>query len=246
MHFEGKVLVEVSGNVATPHWRGRVPRPPPFNTKVVDSETPIEDIIEEWLEQYGRQWINEFTGSGSDVNCPKGTLVSGDVDPDVPTTATPDVWYCKVTGETCPIQALIPVDDEAAFINGCNIEGAAEELDRPPERYKKDLHQAVRDGKFTGEHHMMGRVGCWRCQQKRVREDLHDPWALTELHSHLDEETTERKITFRQAGIESWVGHPICAECFLELPDSFPGIEFSEWGLDFGRYRAVPYHLDFD
>lgn len=246
MHFEGTVLVEVDGNVVTPHWRDRVPRLPSFDTKSIDSDTPIESVIEEWLERYGRQWVNEFTGSDEKVNCPDGTLVPGDIDPDVPTTATPDMWYCKITGETCPIQALIPTDDEAAFINGCNVENAAEELDRPSKRYKKDLFQAVWSGKFTGEHHMMGREGCWRCQQKRVREDLHDPWALTELYSHLGEETMERKIAFRQAGLESWVGHPICAECFIELPDSFPDIEFSEWGVDFDRYRTVPYRLDFD
>jgi len=246
MHLEGAVLVEVEKNVATPHWRGGIPQLQPFNMEAIDSETPIKSVMQEWIEQYGRRWVKEFTGSGNKVNCPDGTLVPGDVDPDVPTTATPDLWYCKITGETCPIQALIPTDDKAAFINGCNVERASEELDRPPEQYKKGLFQAVREGKFTGEHHMMAREPCWRCQQKQAREDLHDPWALTDLHTHLDEETTERKIRFRRAGLESWVGHAICAECFLALPESFPDIEFEKWGIDFDRYRTVPYRLDFD
>ena len=89
MHFEGTVLVEVEQNIAIPHWRGKIPQP--FDTSAVDSETPIKSVIQEWLENYGRQWVNEFTGSGNKVNCPDGTLVPGDVDPDVPTTATPDL-----------------------------------------------------------------------------------------------------------------------------------------------------------
>lgn len=218
---------------------------PPFRYDAIDSEIPIEYVVQEWLEEYGRRWVKEFTGSNDKVNCPDGTLVPGNVDPDVPTTATPDIWYCKITGETCPIQALIPTNDEEGFILGCTVERAAEELDRPPRRYKKDLFQAVREGKFTGVHHMMAREPCWRCQQNRVREDLHDPWALTDLASRLGEETKERKIRFRQVGLESWVGNSICAECFLEIPDEFPEIQFGEWGIDFDRYITVPYRLDF-
>lgn len=246
MHFEGFVLVEVDGAVATPHWRGRVPCPPPFDITTVNAESPIKSVIGEWIEHYGRQWVQEFTGSGDHVTCPDGTLVPSDVDPQVPTTATPDLWYCKRTGRVCPIQALIPTDDEAAFMNSCNVEYAAEELDRSPEQYKRDIFQAVRDGKYTGEHHMAGREPCWRCQQNEAIEDVHDPWALTDLHSHLEDGTIDRKKKFRRAGLESWVGNAICAECFLELPESFPQIEFTEWGLDFERFRSVPYRLDFD
>jgi len=246
MHFEGKVLVEVKDNIATPHWREKVPRPPPFDVRAIDSDTPIESFLQEWIEQFGRQWVNEFTGSGSNVNCPDGTLVPDGVDPDIPTTATPDLWYCKITGDICPIQAQVPTDDEAAFINGCNVERAAEKLDRLPKQYKKGLFQAVLHGKFTGEHHMAGREGCWHCQQQGAREDVHDPWTLTAIYKHLGEATKDRKRTFRRAGLESWIGHPICAECFMDLPESFPDIEFSEWGLNFDRYQIVAYRLDFN
>ncbi|WP_144049948.1 hypothetical protein [Halorubrum sp. C191] len=246
MHFEGSVLVEVDGNIVTPHWRGQVPCPPKFDIRDIDADSPIEYVIGDWIEQYGRRWIDEFTGSANRVNCPDGTLTPGNVERQTPTTATPDTWYCKITGEPCPIQALVPTDNKEAFIRGCNVEEAAEELDRPPEQYKEGLFQAVRKGKFTGEHHMAGREPCWQCQQKQAVEDVHDPWALTALHLHLDEETIDRKKRFRRAGLESWVGHPICAECFLELPDLFPDVEFSKWGLDLEPYRAVPYRLNFD
>jgi|APHM01.1.fsa_nt_gi hypothetical protein len=54
MHFEGKILVELNGNIATPHWRERIPRLPSFDTRTVDSDTPIETVIENWVERYGR------------------------------------------------------------------------------------------------------------------------------------------------------------------------------------------------
>jgi len=242
MHFNGSVLVEVDDNVVSPHWREKIPCPPPFDIRVIESNNPIESVIDRWLKQYGRQWVDEFTGSGDNVNCPDGTLKPGDVNRNIPTTATPDMWYCKISEEVCPIQALIPTDDEEAFLNGCNVEQAAEDI---PEDYKKDLFQTVSDEEFTGEHHMAGREPCWHCQQKQVDEDLYDPWALTTIHSHLDESTIERKKKFRRAGLESFVALPICADCFLELPDSFSGIEFSELGVDFERYKTVPYHIDF-
>jgi len=245
MHLEGKVLVEIEGDLATAYGLDQVPELPSFHITDINADNPIQSVIQDWVDLYGRSWVEKFARGEDRVNCPEGTLTPGDVDPSVPTTHTPDIWYCKHTGDACPIQAEIRTDDKQEFIDGCNVDEADEELDRPARQFKEDIFGAVRDEEFTGVHHMLARVGCWHCQQEQARDDLHDPWALTTLYSHIGDGTLKRKKAFRKAGLERWVGNPICAECFLDLPEIFPEINFSDWGVDIKQYTTVPYHLDF-
>lgn len=199
-----------------------------------DPMQTVRTVIDAWTEEYGREWIDHFANTETTVTCQEGDLV-------LPV----DRWDCKITGEVCPIQAQVPLDDKEQFLRGCNIETAPDELEDPPQEYKEKLWGAIHREQFTGEHHQASRYACVRCEEKDEQEYLHFPWALTRLADHLEYDQARTDHDFVRSGLATQLAWPICTECFLAFPDDIPLIDFESYGLDFTSYRAVEYALDY-
>lgn len=235
MRFDGHVLVKIGSTVATPQWLDRVsPTPRISLEEAANPRGKISYVIDVWTEEFGRDWIDHFANAETTVTCQEGDLV-------LPV----DTWHCKITGDMCPLQAQIPLDDKEQFFQGCNIEKAPDEINDSPQEYKEKLWDTVQREQFTGEHHKASRYACVRCQQKGKHEYLHFPWALTRLADHLEYDKARADHDFVRANLATQLAWPICAECFLVLPDDAPPIDFESYGLDFKSYRAVEYVLDY-
>lgn len=217
-------------------WLGEVGEPItiPINHTNNPSDR-IQRAIDGWIQQAGKHYVDYWSNTEDYVNCPEGDLL-------LPI----DRWHCKITGGLCPIQARVPLSSKAGFMKGCNIEIASGEYSKTPTEYKEGIWQAVKNERYSGGHHKVGRRPCVFCREKERKYYLHFPWEMTELYTHFDDyenPRTSRDLVIE--GITYKIGQNICAQCFLELDQDYPNIDFSEYGLDFGRYQSAKYSFSY-
>lgn len=233
MRYTGKVLVKIEDDYAIPQWPENVnPRPKIHLKGEEEPEELIQEVIQEWAEEFGRHWIDDFANTENYVICQEGDL-------QLPI----DRWNCKITGERCPIQARIPLNNKEGFLMGCNIETSPEEIDDPQE-YKEGLWGAIMQGKFSGEHHQTSRHKCIRCEQLDKKHPLHFPWAVTHLAAHLDYDRAREDPDFVFSGVAHQMLWSMCTDCFLSLPEE-TDLDFEKYGLDFSSYIGIEYSLDY-
>lgn len=236
MEFRGKVLVHYRGTTANTCWIDKAG--PELQFEVPDSEV-LDSIAEEAITGYvksqGIEYINEFSNGNNWVNCPEGRAK-------VPA----DVWHCKITGEPCPIQAHIDLDDKELFFGGCNLEKYEEKVqgkrEKSPQEHKKGIWGAVTSGDYRGHHHDPGSVPCSFCDEAKFREEYHLPWETTSLSDHINDyesARTSRELLSNEIAYN--LTNPICADCFTSLGDSFPDVKFQSYGIDLSEYFSIEY-----
>ena len=116
--------------------------------------------VEEVLLPQARAWLNKWRGSNEAPNCPEGAI-----------RLPIDLWVCKLTDETCPIQAQVFVQEPDQFFGGCLA----------PQERKQQILDTVSQGKYDGFHHVPGRFLCVSCKREGKKPSLsyHYPWELT-------------------------------------------------------------------
>ena len=125
-------------------------------------------VLEQFMKITGTKWIERWKGSSGSVNCPEGYIL-------LPI----DIWKCKITRETCGIQAQVPITDKNKFFAWCNA----------PRERKENIFKIIRTRKYTGFHHIPGRHLCVQCQNdkwKKRTKHYHYPWELVSVSGCVD------------------------------------------------------------
>jgi hypothetical protein len=236
MEFRGNVLVHYTDTTAKTCWTDRAG--PELQFEVPESgalDSIAEEAITNYVESQGIEYLNQFSHGDGWVNCPEGRAK-------VPA----DVWHCKITDEPCPIQAQIELDDKELFFDGCNLEDHEKKVrgkhGKSPQEHKKGIWGAVTSGDYRGHHHDPGSVPCSFCDEGKFREEYYFPWEVTRLSDHVDDyesARTSRELVISDLAYD--LKNTICADCFISLSESYPGIEFQSYGIDPSRYYAVEY-----
>jgi len=121
--------------------------------------------VEEIFVPQSRAWFKEFRGSNEAPNCPEGAI-----------RLPIDIWVCKLTDETCPIQAQVFMQEPEKFFSGCLA----------PEKRKQQIMDTIIQGKYGGFHHVPGRFLCAACEieEKKTSFQYHYPWELTSIEAY--------------------------------------------------------------
>jgi hypothetical protein len=181
--------------------------------------------VEEILLPQARAWLQEWRGTDDAPNCPEAAI-----------RLPIDLWVCKLTDETCPIQAQVFVQEPEKFFGGCLA---------PSER-KQKIFDTVAQGKYEGFHHVPGRLLCISCDRegKKLSFRYHYPWELTCVEAYCPSFSLEREwpTLLRRLGSEkislSMLSNALCAEHCKQLAeqlDSQVAAELSTFELEVSR-----------
>ena len=65
---------------------------------------------------------------------------------------------------------------------------------------------------------------------------------MTRLTDHIsDYESASTSVELVRQGIAGKLGGAICSTCFVSLDESYPSVDFSEYGLSLDVYETVEY-----
>lgn len=239
MKFSGKILVEYTDSQIKTHWLERAG--PKLVLDIGDAEVldeRMEKTIEQYITEIGIHYVDNFAGGEDWVNCQFGRV-------EVPI----DSWHCKITKTNCPIQAQIELTDKERFLQGCNLETCEETVqakyDRSSEEFKGDIWSTVTDGDYGGYHHHPGTAPCSFCEEDDFRDTYYLPWEMTRISDHIsDYESASTSVELVREGIASRLGGAICSTCFVSLDESYPSVDFSEYGLSLGVYDTIEYTFE--
>lgn len=154
----------------------------------------LTEPIERELEQ-----IANAPDVAASVTCPEGRV-------DLPI----DLWSCKRTGERCPIQAQVWIQDEERFRAGCSA----------PEAVQDGVLRAIEVG-YRGAHHIPGRYRCPLCPGKAGSAHRYRfPFELYMLGDVLDLgagelRTALRKRIVQENGDLRILSSAVCASCLV-------------------------------
>lgn len=236
MEFRGKVLVHINDQTAKTFWIDNAGPELQFEVpESEDFETIAEEVIGDYVRSMGSEYIGQFSHGDDWVNCPEGRAK-------VPA----DVWHCKITDETCPIQAQIDLNDKELFFDCCNLEEHVAKVQgkrgKTPREHKKGIWGAVSSGDYEGHHHDPGTVPCSFCEEDEFREEYHLPWEITYLADHVDDyESARTSAELLSADLAYNLTNPICADCFTSLDKSYSSIDLQPYGVDLSEYTSVEY-----
>ncbi len=160
---------------------------------------------EEVLLPQARAWLNEWRGSNEAPNCPEGAI-----------RLPIDLWVCKLSNETCPIQAQVFVKEPEQFLGGCLA----------PKERKQQILDTVAQGKYDGFHHVPGRFLCLSCEREGKKPSFryHYPWELTCVEAYFpfvlerDWPALRRRLGNENISL-STVSTPLCAPHCRQLAD---------------------------
>ena len=164
-------------------WFARCPATSKVSSAQHLREEAIGDLrkqLAQFLQSEGKNYLSAWKGKGEIINCPEGFI-------ELPI----DLWKCKLSGETCPIQAQIFITNKAKFLSGCLA----------LEKRKEAIFETIGNSKYDGFHHLLGRYKCPLCKGKEVRRYYY-PWELTSLNEFFDLFNTEVRIRFLKAHID--------------------------------------------
>jgi len=128
----------------------------------------MQFVLEQLMKYKGSKWINKWKGFSGCVNCPEAYI-------ELPS----DIWKCKITGDSCSIQAQISIKDKAGFLARC-----CASQDR-----KENIYRIIQEKKYSGFHHIPGRFLCVQCEVdkgKQINKKYHYPWELVSISDCLD------------------------------------------------------------
>jgi len=128
----------------------------------------MQFVLEQFMKTKGMDWIEKWKGSPGYVNCPKGYI-------ELPI----DIWKCKIIREDCGIQAQVPITEKKKFLTWCKVS----------EERKEQIFETILSGKYTGFHHIPGRLLCVQCRSdkwKKKNEHYHYPWELVSVSDCVD------------------------------------------------------------
>jgi len=178
--------------------------------------------ISEFIESFGRQYIKHWSASKEGVNCPQAYIV-----------LPADLWYCKNTKESCPLQAWIDLTNPEKFFEKCLLSD---------EKQKEGIQRAITEGKYNGFHHVPGRYRCCLCNEPRVYFNYHYPWELTLLSYHCDIESIWNKrakeLVFKNFPRAARYA-ALCSNCFLRVSEFLPEIDVSEYEIITYNYKRI-------
>ncbi|NQT55206.1 MAG: hypothetical protein HQ551_03135 [Desulfobacteraceae bacterium] len=185
----------------------------------------LQAQVEAILLPQARAWLQEWRSTDDTLNCPEGAI-----------RLPIDLWVCKLTDETCPIQAQVFVREPEKFLSDCLA---------PPDR-KKEILGAVMQGQYDGFHHVPGRSLCVVCERegKKLSFCYHYPWELTFIETCYPSFSLERDWPglLRKLGSKnislSMLSNALCAEhCrqLVEKVDSQAAAELSIFELELSR-----------
>jgi len=189
------------------------------NVKVIaqnrkEAFSQISKAIPTFIESFGRQYIDSWANYSNKVNCPEGIV-------EMPI----DLWCCKKTKNTCPIQAQIDLINPNEFFENCLLS----------EEKRNGIFNAIEKGSYKGFHHVVGRYQCGTCNKSKIYFNFHYPWELTHLSKHCDIESIwfndiERaKDLIRKNMPRSAIYSALCCDCFKKIAKLFPEIDLSEY-----------------
>lgn len=168
----------------------------PSETTAMDS---LRSMVKEAIANQAPHWLRQSARPEEDVvNCPEGAV-----------RLPIDLWTCKITKDICPLQAQVPLQDQAHFFQHCQA----------PEPRKTQIFATVERGAYEGFHHMPGRYLCPACQHsgRSINSQYHYPWELTLLGAYFpfnyeqDWPTVRRRLKDKNARI-TLVSNALCAE----------------------------------
>ncbi len=123
----------------------------------------LNHVLTKFMDTRGMAWIERWKGGKDYVNCPEAYV-------ELPI----DLWKCKVTKDRCNLQAQVNIKDKQEFFDRCHA----------PENRKRNIFKTIRDGKYTGFHHVPGRHLCVQCLKdkgKKINMHYHYPWELVSI-----------------------------------------------------------------
>lgn len=171
------------------------------------------------------------------INCPEGKI-----------KLPIDLWYCKITDKSCPLQASINTEKWDEFHKYCLA----------PKERQEGIGQAITSERYKGFHHMPGRYLCPTCKPSRKGNwdrAYHFPWELEPLEVYVPYNEEELRLEIIKHGIPSSAQFgALCRNCLndiltrlglpsVELQNSQPkgyGEPLNENGpIFFHMYRSV-------
>ncbi|MFA4935502.1 MAG: hypothetical protein WC568_06670 [Candidatus Methanoperedens sp.] len=123
----------------------------------------IKPILNIFLKTQGQSWVERWKGSECAINCPESYI-------ELPI----DLWKCKLTKNTCNLQAQVFINDKELFMDGCHA----------PQERKGKIFKTIQLGQYDGFHHIQGRFLCVQCEidkGKKRYEQYHYPWEMTSI-----------------------------------------------------------------
>ncbi len=186
----------------------------------------MQNLLMKYIELQGKQYIKSNASFGMKINCPEGHI-------ELPI----DVWHCKDTGKSCPMQAQINVTEYEYFYENCSL----------TEEKKDKIWSTLINRNYDGFHHMPGRYLCGLCDKSGIYFNYHYPWELTSLSMHCDIESMwgdiERvKQLIRNNFPRSAKYTKLCPECFCNVISKFlPEIDLSDYKIftyDYNRSKT--------
>lgn len=145
----------------------------------------------------GIQWANHHDDP-SVVPCPEATI-----------KLPVDLWYCKVTKRSCPIQGHLDPRSLTESLASCDA----------PERTKSGVQRAFQAG-YEGLHHMTGKYRCPLCPNKGEHpKNFHYRPSVTLLSDFLDVQDGDRddlRARLMVAGLPPSLAYTaICPDCVI-------------------------------
>lgn len=190
----------------------------------------LQDALDEFLSTEAAPWLEtlQYARAEDTPNCPEGSI-----------KLPIDLWYCKLVREVCPIQAQVFLDDRTAFLEGCLAD----------EERKVSIYEALREGKYGGFHHVVGRGPCTDCEVERGSDrssTYYYPWELSRLEDFApfvperDMEMVMRVASRTKVRRPSVLG-PLCARHSVEAAELlYPEVATSLRIVERGVYRPAP------
>lgn len=133
-----------------------------------DGVAVMDHVLRKFMETRGMAWIERWKGNPETVNCPEAYI-------QLPS----DIWKCKITKDSCGLQAQVYIKNKQRFFNGCNAS----------EDRKEKIFKTIKDGKYSGFHHVAGRHLCVQCaedKRKKLNEHYHYIWELVSISDSVD------------------------------------------------------------
>lgn len=160
---------------------------------------------------HGKAWIEECKQAGPGaVNCPEGAI-----------KLPIDLWICKLTRDTCPIQAQVFLNDRDFFLRHCHA----------PRNRKEQILSSIAGGAYDGFHHVPGRYLCPACEHegKKPTFQYHYPWEITRLDAYYPFEyerhwpAVRKKLKDKTFGL-TLVSTALCAPHCKELAERLDSV----------------------
>jgi hypothetical protein len=161
-----------------------------------DALAEIKKEFRQFLKYAASRYLSELKGNPNIVNCPEGKIL-----------LPADIWKCKLTGEKCPTQAQVFLNQEDEFRVKCSAN----------EMKKDQILNLIRENKYDGFHHVHGRLKCSLCRGKEYLR-YHYPWELNSLYQYIDIVDNDFRTMFLRSGIDlNAYSNGLCPECFVDI-----------------------------